>query len=102
MIYDDAMVDVLTPADAKDFRAPLPGLRRIGRFIPVEQAGPNGSMTRTLEFVSYEEDGIAQEPKLSGTAEAGPKIGEPKPIRPNSFTEPIPVFIAPVVGEERI
>ncbi len=100
------MVDLLAKrsADAKDFRVPLPGLRRIGTFVPVAEVGSSGSRVgTTLKFVRHEEKGAIQRPeiRLGGAGQAGPGIGEARPIAAQPFSEPTPIFISPL-GEQRI
>lgn len=89
-------------AGAKDFSAPLPGIRRIGALVPVTEVGPTGSKTGiTLRFFRHEESIIPRpENRLGGSGHAGPGFGEARPIEPQRLAEPTPVFIAP--GEVRI
>ncbi len=99
------MIDALPemPVDAKDFRAPQSRLRKLGTYVPVGEIGPDGSVNRTLRFVPHEQSLTRLAPELrigSGTGQAGPGIGEPRPIRPQSFVEPTPIFVSP--GEVRI
>lgn len=100
------MVDALQkrPADAQEYRAPQSTLRKLGTYVPANEVGPTGSLTRrTLRFVPSEAQLVTPAPELragSGIGQAGPRIGEPAPVGVQSFA-PVPVFEAPL-GEQRI
>lgn len=100
------MVDALQnrPADAQEYRAPQSTLRKLGTYVPANEVGPTGSLTRrTLRFVPHETSIELPKPELragSGIGQVGLKIGELRPEGAQSFA-PVSVFEAPL-GEQRI